>query len=151
MITIEQLPEFKAMLQELLVNDGFRPKRNEHDDIEFKVTGMLHYFDFDPNDPAYVRLLLPYFWRIDNAAELEAAYAAASQTSERCKGVKVFVEREDSVWASVEFLVESLAPLQSAVLERRLAMIEAGTSEFRRKVEEFKPTAMKGAPEHVTH
>jgi hypothetical protein len=97
MTTIEQLSTLKTAIELLLVEEGFRPVRNDNDDIEFKVEGKHFYFDFDSNDPAYVRLMCPHFWHIDDAQELRAAYVAANQACERCKGVKVFVEGEESV------------------------------------------------------
>lgn len=151
MLSKEQVELFKSKLVDRLAEEGFRPKVNDYGDIEFKVEGRCHFIDFDSNDPAYVRLLLPNFWSIDNATERHAAFEAASKASSRCKGVKVFVEGDSNVWASVEFLIPDPALPTVEMLERYLQMIEAGTREFKARIRELQASSPISAGSVLTH
>lgn len=151
MLKSEQVEQYKTALMGRLGDEGFRPTANTMGDIEFKCEGKLYILDFDDNDPGYMRLLLPHFWSIDDPRELHAAYIAASQACERCKGVKVFVEGASSVWASVEFLANDIDVPTTEMLDRYLAMIRSGTRTFAEKID----AALKGLEEQsrawITH
>jgi hypothetical protein len=137
MLDTMNVEALKTKFIELLTEEGFRPKLNDHGDVEFKVEGMTHHIDFDGDDPAYLRLLVVNFWGNDDARELHAAYSASSYSNALCKGVKVFVMQERYVWATVEFLVISLEMIGAPLIIRQIEMIKAGTECFRRNIGEI--------------
>ncbi|MDH4458191.1 MAG: hypothetical protein QE272_05775 [Nevskia sp.] len=127
----------KAKLFELLAEEGYRPKIDEDGDIRFSVEGFTHMLDFDERDPAYVRLMLPQFWSIDDADELQRAYIAANEVCLMVKGAKVFVVNEAAVWSTVEYVVTTLEAVTGPMLARHLEMIRRAWGAFRDKMTEL--------------
>ena len=151
MITATQLPLLKAHFTELLSLSGFRPTRTDDDDIKFRVEGMQHVLDFYDKDPAYVRVLVPGFFDIESADELQRAYIAASDTCKTVKGAKVFVYDEHLVSLTVEYLVTSLEMVDDGLISRHLSMTSSGMQHFRKKMEELEELAGVAAKAGLVH
>lgn len=129
MIADSELPDLKAAFDEVLQSEGFRPGRDDDDDIRFKCEGWCLCLEFDGADAAYVRLMCPWFWKTKDCEEMPLAHVAASSASKRCKGVKVYCA-DDGAWATVEFLVDAIETVTAEKLSRMISMIQAGIDAF---------------------
>ncbi|MFT0211582.1 hypothetical protein VQ643_03070 [Pseudomonas sp. F1_0610] len=117
-------------IQQLLKAEGFAEGELSWDeqsktwDLVFKYEKNNCLLMTDAEDTNYVSILLPNFWEIESAEELERAYRAANRANLDSKGAKVQVKRDESnLVAAVEFVVENDQALTGAVFFRYLGML----------------------------
>lgn len=134
----KDLAEKKARhIQHLLKAEGFAEGELSWDnssntwDLIFKYESNNCLLMTDAEDVNYIAILLPNFWAIESAAELERAYHAVNRANLESKGAKVSVKRDQSdVVAAVEFVIDGEAPLDAKVFFRYLGMLTNVASTF---------------------
>lgn len=134
MLTEAQNHELRDRISDALTEEGYRPRRTDHDDIDFKAEGKRLIVDFEDADPGYLRLLLPNFWPIEDAEELERAYQAANEVSELYKLVKVFLFERKCVWMSVECFLTEPEHFSKETFNRQIAALILSANAFAEKM-----------------
>lgn len=150
-MTAAQQPALPDRLFELLASEGFRPKKDKDGDFEFKHQGLPTWLEMDPDDPTYLRLLVPNCWSLDSEDELKRAYRAASEVGLHCKGVKVSIYKEKDVWITVEFLISVTDPLDPQLMLRRLVWLETGFREFKFRMTAREPNEIPAPKSAAVH
>jgi hypothetical protein len=119
-----------------LESEGFRARVDDDGDIHLRHEGRDIFIVFDPNDPAYVRVMAPAFWRCDDAAEERfLALTVANRLNGALKVAKISLRSDGAAYVSVELFLDGLEALR-AVLPRCLDLIGAATWEFRERMKE---------------
>ena len=91
---------------------------------------------FDANDPAYIRVIAPAFWRCDDAAEQRfLALTVANRLNGALKVAKISLRSDGAAYVAVELFLDGLEALR-AVLPRCLDLIGTATWEFRERMKE---------------
>lgn len=156
MIKMSDLPALKARFRTLIKDDlGLaRLREDEQGDFLVHYERMSLKLYFHDDDPAYVWLgHFAFLWvKAGDAAAVAHADRCVSETNHRVKAVKLS-RRPDpdkdgdcSISASVSFIVDDIASLNAATLERYLGLIKTGSNHFR---ELFESDAETPAPPHV--
>ncbi len=117
-----------------LAAEGYRPAIDGDRFVTFKHEGGFYYVHLDPEDPNYVRVVYPSFWRLAGQLDVQRAMAAANNATQSIKAAKVTVLPDESkVSASVELFIQ--APEQfEAVLPMCLSALQAAVATFVREV-----------------
>ena len=128
-------PPAQAIL-EWLEREGFRARLDDDGDIHLRHEGRDVFVVFDADDPAYVRVIAPEFWRCDDEAEQRFfALTVANRLNGSLKVAKISLRSDGAACVAVElFLNGPEAP--RAVLPRCLDLIGAATWEFRERMKE---------------
>jgi hypothetical protein len=111
---------------EMLITEGFRPEWGNDGDITLKYQGSTIWLEWFGEDAQYTRVLLPNFWPIESADELQRALRAASVVNHRCKAVKIAVVGDTNAWASVEYVASPADAADPKLMLRRLRFIDHG-------------------------
>ena len=113
---------------DLLRLEGCRPRAEGEGVIYFDHHELKFVLLLSPNDPEFVRVLLPNFCAVRNDAERVVAHAAANVVNRTCMAVKVYVEGQQTQAAVECFLA---APTQIVpVLMRCARALEHGARTF---------------------
>lgn len=99
-------------------------------ELSFELDGETVYIELDEKDPAYVRLVICDWWRIESGSQLNAACWCAGIINFQNKGVKISLSHEPSVWLSVEFLMDGHEQSGCDQLRRRIIMLKKGMGDF---------------------
>lgn len=90
----------------------------------------------DANDPAYIRVIAPAFWRCDDDAEQRfLALTVANRLNCGLKVAKISLRSDGATYVAVELFLDGVEALR-AVLPRCLDLIGAATWEFRERMKE---------------
>ena len=121
---------------EWLESEGFRARVDDDGDILLRHEGRDVFIVFDANDPAYIRVMAPAFWRCDDDAEQRfLALTVANRLNGALKVAKVSLRSDGAAYVAVELFLDGLEAL-CAVLPRCLDLIGAATWEFRERMKE---------------
>lgn len=133
--TKTQLDDLRDRIEKILKDEGYGSvRRDDDDDLVFKHEGGTFVIIFDADDPSFVRVVFPNFWSIDSPEEGEQARAVASEVTTQCKCARVFIKNE-SAWASAEFLVGSPAWVDAAYVNRAVSMVRTAFRLFGSKMQ----------------
>lgn len=127
---LEKNEDVRRAVFETLSDEGFRPKWTDQGDLTFKYHGKRVFIEWYDDDDTYTLILVPNFWPIESAEELQQAFRAASQINHQCKLVKLTIVEELNVWASVDFVSSPADSVDAGLLTRRLHMVIQGVEEF---------------------
>jgi hypothetical protein len=115
-------------LQQVLQEEGYGAKPPVWDEkartwdiyVKYESLSMLLMLDLD--DPLFVRVLLPNFWKVE-PEQLESGLLALDVASKTAKGAKVYFNRErNQNSAAMEFLYNGTG-LENGMLIRYLVMV----------------------------
>ena len=121
---------------EWLESEGFRTRVDDDGDIHLRHEGRDVFVVFDADDPAYVRVIAPEFWRCDDEAEQRFfALTVANRLNASLKVAKISLRSDGAAYVAVELFLDGLEALR-AVLPRCLDLIGAATWEFRERMKE---------------
>jgi len=124
------------MYMAFLVEEGFRPKIEDDDDlVSFKYEGRTYYIIIDEEDEEFFRLVYPNFWEIEDESELAEAKEAAMYATAKTKVAKVFITTNNDVWATVELFCAPPETFKS-VLSRCLSAVRSSIESFVSKMRE---------------
>jgi hypothetical protein len=128
--TAEALSQLRTRLFTILTEEGYGSVRLDQDeDLLFKADGRAYCFLFQKGDPAFLRLLMPNFWEIEDEDERARARVACYEASSACKCASVFL-RNDDTWASAETLVTDVASIDARFVRRLVSMVGTAVDEF---------------------
>lgn len=113
---------------EFLKEEGYLPRFDDDGDIVFKAEGVSYLLFASEDDREYFRLALPFFWKIDDAAERQRVLEAAAQVNAELKVVKVYPV-EDNTWASIELLFDQPEQFKP-IFKRALRVLRHGADRF---------------------
>lgn len=131
---------------EWLEREGFRARLDEDGDVHLRHEGRDVFVVFDADDPSYVRVIAPEFWKCDDAAEQRLfALTVANRLNASLRVAKISLRSDGATCVAVELFVNGPEALL-AVLPRCLDLIGAATWEFR---ERMKDVIRKAAAEDV--
>lgn len=145
MIEDKDLPALKQRFKTILQEELGLARFSEHPDGDFRVRyeGMDVWVAFHDNDPAFVWLRTNALWLKATAdTPLEALDRAINHVNYRCKAVKLcrFPEPDSDgdycVVASISHIVDDVASLNSATVERYLGLIKTGSRELRVRLDD---------------
>jgi hypothetical protein len=114
---------------EFLAREGFRPEIDKDGDVEFRFEGGHYGILIDPKDEAYVRVVFPNFWPIEDSQEAERVARACVFATGKTKVAKVYTAR-DNVWAAAEIFCPSTEAFEQ-VFPRCIGSIRAAVHNFR--------------------
>jgi hypothetical protein len=120
---------------EWLESEGFRARLDEDGDIHLRHEGRDVFVVFDADDPAYVRILAPAFWKCDDAEQRFLALAVANRLNAALKVAKISLRTDGAAGVAVELFLDGLEALR-AVLPRCLDLVGTATWEFREGMKE---------------
>lgn len=126
------LPKF---YEELLTEQGYRPKFDDDGDIVFKSEGKTLVLHINEEDEEFFRLSLPCFFQIENDLERELSHKAALIVNAKAKVVKI-VLNDDYLWSSVEMFCSPIQSIQD-VIERSIKVLHLGVKKFHREYAEL--------------
>jgi hypothetical protein len=118
-----------------LAGEGYQSQADGRGDLWFLSGGLKHCLVLDPDDEAYVRLLVPNIWRAKDDAERREAYEAANEATARTKVAKVWVADDGLVSVSLEMFVRSAADA-TATFRRSLDALSTAVTLFTEKMRE---------------
>ncbi len=117
-------PNILQRCQDWLADNGFRTQIDDDGDLTFKYQMLNLVIIWSDQDPAFLRILLPVIWSIDNEAEAQQVLVACNKVNLQRKVIKTFTTNNNT-FMSVELLVqEDFDPSQ--ILERSLEMLLQG-------------------------
>ena len=128
-------PSPARQILEWLEGEGFRACLDEDGDLHLRHEGRDVFVVFDADDPAYVRILAPAFWKCDDAEQRFLALAVANRLNAALKVAKISLRTDGAACVAVELSLEGLEALR-AVLPRCLDLVGAATWEFREGMKE---------------
>lgn len=121
---------------EWLEREGFRARLDEDGDVHLRHEGRDVFVVFDADDPSYVRVIAPEFWKCDGEAEQRfLALTVANRLNASLKVAKISLRSDGATGVAVELFVNGPEALR-AVLPRCLDLIGAATWEFRERMKE---------------
>ena len=121
---------------EWLEREGFRARVDEDGDIHLRHEGRDVFVVFDADDPAYVRVIAPEFWRCDDDTEQRfLALTVANRLNASLKVAKISLRSDGATCVAVELFASGSEALR-AVLPRCLDLVGAATWEFRERMKE---------------
>ncbi|MDE5795561.1 MAG: YbjN domain-containing protein [Muribaculaceae bacterium] len=121
-------PNILERCEDWLTDNGLRPRIDEDNDLVFKYQMLNFVIIWSEEDPAFLRILLPVIWSIDNEAEAQQVLVACNKVNLNRKVIKTFTTNNNT-FMSVEMLVqEDFDPAQ--ILERSLEMLTQGYQYF---------------------
>jgi hypothetical protein len=128
-----------------LLEEGYRPRLDDDEDVIFKKEGLSFFILIDPSDPLYFRVVCPNLWEAESPAERVRILEACNSGNSRSKAVKFTLVR-NSVWAGTEiFLSEPNA--YKPIFERTMLSIQLSVSAFIRDLAPApNSTAVEAAP-----
>ena len=91
-----------------LAVEGIAASLDEDRDIVFSLEGFQFVLRFYTDDPEFVQLVFPGFFRVESEDAMQRSWAFADRLNERVKGAKLFSTTGDesvSFSATVDFLV----------------------------------------------
>ena len=125
-----------APLLDWLESEGFRARVDDDGDIHLRHEGRDVFIVFDADDPAYIRVMAPAFWKCGDVAEERfLALTVANRLNGALKVAKISLRSDGAACVAVELFVIGLEALR-AVLPRCLDLIGAATWEFRERMKE---------------
>ena len=127
--------QIQALYMDTLAEEGFRPKIDDDGDIVFKAEGRTLYIRMYPDDPEYLQLVLPNFWKIESEEEHLCATIAANHSTRVTKVAKVFVTKNNTC-ASIEVFLP-VPELFAKILNRSVAALRNGAEHFVEKMREL--------------
>lgn len=123
-------------LLDWLESDGFRARVDDDGDIHLRHEGRDVFIVFDADDPAYIRVIAPAFWKCEDDAEQRfLALTVANRLNGALKVAKISLRSDGAAYVAVELFLDGLEALR-AVLPRCLDLIGAATWEFRERMKE---------------
>lgn len=114
-------------IRTILKDAGFQP-RVQDDYVAFQHEGGTYVIPVDSDDEAYVRLIFPNFWSIDDAKEHARVLEVAAMVTSRMKNVKVY-PHEGNTMACVELLMPRVEDF-ARVFPRALAALQTAARNF---------------------
>lgn len=111
-----------------LLEEGYRPNRDEDGDIAFKVEGVSMYFSIADDDPGFVRLILPNFWKVEDLQEYERCLRVSNKLNSTYKAGKIFVHNNYLI-STVEIFLYSDNNL-SEIMLRIISILRRMAYEF---------------------
>jgi hypothetical protein len=121
---------------EWLESEGFRARVDDDGDIHLRHEGRDVFIVFDADDPAYIRVIAPAFWKCEDDAEQRfLALTVANRLNGALKVAKISLRSDGAAYVAVELFLDGLEALR-AVLSRCLDLIGAATWEFRERMKE---------------
>jgi hypothetical protein len=121
---------------EWLESEGFRARVDDDGDIHLRHEGRDIFIVFDADDPAYIRVMAPAFWKCGDVAEERfLALTVANRLNGALKVAKISLRSDGAAYVAVELFLDGLEALR-AVLPRCLDLIGAATWEFRERMKE---------------
>lgn len=129
------IEELARKYQGILQDEGYGckdPQKNEDNNtlaliVKYERMTLLIIFDYD--DPAFVRILLPTFYSIDQEA-VPNALAATNAVAAKCKCAKAFLTADASdTTAAIEYL-ETGESVNNEILLRYLSMAVSSGKTF---------------------
>ncbi|MGL4411245.1 MAG: T3SS (YopN, CesT) and YbjN peptide-binding chaperone 1 [Phocaeicola sp.] len=118
----------KEKILSYLLDEGYRPAIDEDGDVAFKVEGVSMYFSLSEDDPGFVRLILPNFWRVDDLQEYERSLRVANKLNSTYKAGKIFIHNNYLI-STVELFVYSTDKIEE-ILVRIISILRRMTYEF---------------------
>lgn len=116
-----------ARYRQLLQDEGYAVMAPDwKEDVQtlmmrLRYEGVTMYFLFDPEDPGFVRVVLPNFCAIEHGPT-EQVFSALNRTNNTCKVAKVHLNADaGNVMSSAEFLDDDTSA-SSAMLVRHLTL-----------------------------
>ena len=82
--------------QEVKVISKEADRETDTFDIKFQYDRLKFLLILDGDDEPFVRMILPNFYSIDTAEERRQMHNAVSRANQKCKGVKVFLNGDES-------------------------------------------------------
>jgi len=102
--------------------------------ISFKCEGRTLVLVFCSSDPSYVRFIFPNIWVLDSENETIKASLIASEINYSRKCIKVYLsegkDRIKEVWASIDFLIQSIDSIDETILNRYIGLLMHRTQDF---------------------
>lgn len=126
-----------SILQDFLVEEGYRPVVDDDGDLRFKFEGSTYFVILD-DDPTYFRLAFANFWSIDSEVERTAVMKAAIHATRMTKVAKVF-PTDNNVWATIELFASPPAAVHP-VFARSIAALQAAVHQFQMSMSEYMAT-----------
>jgi hypothetical protein len=121
---------------EWLESEGFRARLDDDGDVHLRHEGRDVFIVFDADDPAYIRVIAPAFWKCEDDAEQRfLALTVANRLNGALKAAKISLRSDGAAYVAVELFLDGLEALR-AVLPRCLDLIGAATWEFRERMKE---------------
>ncbi len=121
---------------EWLEREGFRARLDEDGDVHLRHEGRDVFVVFDADDPSYVRVIAPEFWKCDDDAEQRFfALTVANRLNASLKVAKISLRSDGATGVAVELFVNGPEALR-AVLPRCLDLVGTATWEFRGRMKE---------------
>ena len=90
---------------EWLESEGFRARIDEEGDVHLRHEGRDVFVVFDVDDPAYVRVLAPAFWKCDDAEQRFLALAVANRLNAALEVAKISLRTDGAACVAVELFV----------------------------------------------
>lgn len=118
----------------LMKQEGFFPKLNEDNCIQFKYEGGNYFIESFEDDVGFIRIVYAYFWPIESEEERIRALTSANEVTKGIKVVKVYVINND-VWASTELLFNNEEEFCSFIM-RCLDAISVAVRRFKELMHE---------------
>jgi tetratricopeptide (TPR) repeat protein len=128
--SIMSMKERQQFFVDYLKEEGYVPKIDESGDIEFKFEGDYYWIELEEDDEDYFRLYTAGDWGCKNDEEKIKLLKAASEASAQIKFVKVFVRGDDTVFTSVEVILNNRDDFKTN-FERWLSVLQGGLDALR--------------------
>jgi hypothetical protein len=119
-----------GVLKEFLEKEKMAPQLTTPDELLFQYEGGNYLINAPQDDPAYIRLIFPNFWKINNTEELPKVIRSAFETTQRIKAAKIVLsDKKDNVSTSVEMFLPNEDTF-IAVFQRNMAVLKGATAHF---------------------
>lgn len=120
----KQYPDILGLCREWLNENGFRNNSDSEGDLTFKYQMLNMVIIWNPEDPAFLRVLVPAIWSIENDVERESVLRVCNKLNMQRKVLKCFTTTNNT-FLSAELLVQHDFEA-SAILPRTLEILTQG-------------------------
>lgn len=117
-------------IQKFLEKEGFSPEINEKREIHFKYEGGSYLIEAPENDPTYIRIIFPNFWKINDENERSKIIQNALDATQYIKAAKIVLSpTKDNLWGTIEtFLPDEEQFI--LVFKRNMAALQGAVKRF---------------------
>ena len=95
----------KEILEKILKEEGYNPKRDEDNDIIVKYQGVTFVVLAD-SEFTFVRVWLPKFWSLESQEEFAKAHILANRLNKEYRVGKIIIDDDNDTNCFAEFFID---------------------------------------------
>lgn len=119
----------KEILDNILKEEGYNPKRDDDNDIIVKYQGST-FLVIVHSEIAFIRVWLPKFWSLDSQEEFAKAHFVANKLNREFRVGKIIIDDDNDTNCFAEFFIDKDDPQLKDIFLRMFTILFSMRLEF---------------------